>query len=408
MKYLVIYFTLLAANAANSVYAHHPTDSNSLNNKLKFNSFRYFDIVEKKLPDISAALYNNTLLIYQPSLKENDTISFTAMDLKENKTKVLSVYVPGISFKIRNPRATRIAFSGKYVVVMFFEQILILSFVNENALLYQDIVPFNERIGYLGVEGDNVILAKAYNFHPYDQSTKTFIGTYNILTKTVSNPTHPQINNIEYSHFIPNEIFSFNDKCVAFSQYDSYKIDILNSDFSLKSTIRDSLRFSISNEYYQAQMDSFRKIKSIPQMLDSISALSNNIERIERVFMLDSKCVAVQIREMKTFNIPTSRRLDFWNFNNKNWTQKLSYKENRVDLSKLKDTDTVNQLNYPISLNDPIVLLNSNYFVSITRGTNVSYYGRTKKEISDEEKKFFESNQPGFRVECFDVIKLIK
>jgi len=408
MKYFSVCFALLAAIAANSANTFSPNEFQTLNNKFKFKTFRYFGIIEKRLPDISAALDNNSLLIYQPSLKENDTLSFSLIDLKENKLKKINVYVPSISSKIKNPRATKIAFSGKYIVVIFFEQMLILSFQGNSTLLYQDLVPLNERIGYIGIIDDNIVLAKAYNFHPFDQATKTFIGLYNIPNKTISNQSYPIINNVEYSHFIPNDIFAFNNNYIAVSQYDKYKVEILNKDLSLKLIIADSLRLDLDENYYQEKLDTFKKLKSIPQMLDSISFLSEKIERIERVFLIDSQTIAVQIKERKSPNSLIYRRMDLWELNSKNRERKISYRENCFDLSKFKVTDVVNYLNYPISLNDPIVLLNSNYLVTITRGSNVDYFGKTKNAITEEEEKFFESTQPGFRVEYFDVLKSTK
>lgn len=248
--------------------------------------------------------------------------------------------------------------------------------------------------------GENALLLSVnYNFHPMDEAHKHTWAKFDLTNDSL----HPEIyrdeNNARFSYFVNGWLTTYKGM-IAYSNTTDYKIRFYHSDFLLQdSIVADDFKSNsqamhllpLGNEY---STDEMKKIRAADDTL---------LNRIEKIFLVDSSTLLITIRRPKS----KTYRFDLW--------QKKQGKWQRVN-SQLVESSYVENARYT-SENNAIQGFFGNHAIVVS-GQNGAFYNyyfpfrenvisdsfNMQKDIVDPTNELTRKNQLFYGVRKLEIV----
>lgn len=282
-------------------------------------TFNFIEGIELNIPTSNRIVYNQyeNTFIYCKSMFENDGDSVYIMLYKLNllnkNNDSIKVALPKNN-SIMRWSINALEFNSDYLGIMadsiYVFDLSLNSFRTFNRHRSDDFKILDDK---------KLLLYKNYNSHPLDDSIKTKILKYDILSGTLEKSVTPSFKYILYTHFV-QDYFAYSKRKLAFAQTIPYNIDIYSTtNLTVQKTISGSL---INQDTVLQSIDNLHltslKNHNAKKNYASLKSIDSNTSRIEKIFFLDDTHLLVSKKFPESNNFD-KRLLDVWEYKSNSW-----------------------------------------------------------------------------------------
>lgn len=354
----------------------------------------------------------NQYIIYPFSRNKMDTFFFVSINKKDKAIKNFVVYAPALKKEIYSPEAMAISINNSFIVIAYSKKLAFFKLgkangiVNNISFLKAVDVPITYKFLQLNNEG-RLTCGSIYNRSRKKSEENSIIDNYlfNGDTLIKENSITPHFDNIEFSHFNPNNWIAANSNYTAVSQTTAYNIVFYNK--------QGKAAFSINthkDNWVQVKNDQMKNIrKHVPEhypsiLIDSLKDLNDySISRIEGIWFLNEHDFFVRYFQYDT---ASKKKIHF--FDQYNIVSDTAYlvKANLMDGKfPIKVEETVTKQNYNLLTWNYNNYIGNDNIVIFKNYAPIQYLNRTWLDIKKEEELYYRDNAPIPSLFIFDVKK---
>ncbi len=345
---------------------------------------------------------NSSHYLLHPSTRsKKDTFCFTFISKKTKQVNHLKVYAPKVNSGLISSDVFSIGMNDEYIVLGHQERLSFFRILKERKEVVR--IDFVKSFDipaiykYLKMYNDGrLVCGYIYNSSRKNEQENSLIHYYRFTTDTLykQNAVFPKFNDVEFSHFSPNDWIAANNSYVAVSQTTSYHITFYDMQGKEKFSIAP-----IKRNWVQMSVDRMKNIRKhapprYPSILiDSLKNLNDfSISRIEGIWFLNEDHFLVCYFQYDSIGKRKVRYFDKYKI--------------RSDSALLEESDLIDG-KFPININEIVTkenyrLLTWNYNTYIGNGNilifknyaPISYLGRKWVEIKKEEEAYYKENDP--------------
>ncbi|MCO6494497.1 MAG: hypothetical protein J5I91_02310 [Bacteroidetes bacterium] len=380
-KKLFLYLPVFLLLSISSVQAQPYVKIDTvLNNQIEYTGDNSIEISLKLVSktyknDLYVAYVKNKKLIIEKFTNDKSIVKSNLSIVKlKGKFKNLGSYsLKDIAIDMENNEA----------YILTFGYVMVIS-LTENRV--KDYFPISD-FGYLFSDNEHLYLGRYYDYHPNDSKNKAGLFKYTKQGKVLDSILL-EVPFIEYTHYIPNQLFTFNGQSFVMPLFDSYTLLAINKDFKSIDTfsfakenwVSPSIEVSNSFKANFDQKDRFYRI------LDNENY--KRISRIEFVEFTDNNELMVRYFQFDPSNTLSSnqRYIDRYKFTKGNF---VKLQETQIETPKLDPNLPMKQGHVNLNsnsivshyFNDGFIYFRFDVPVEITSAmTEVEY-----KEIKNEQ-----------------------
>jgi hypothetical protein len=345
---------------------------------------------------------DNEIVIHLFNRFKSDSFFFTVINKKENyKLKYINAYSPKLKEDIYSSEASSISANDNYIVVSYFKKLAFFKIIKLNNMIV-DIVFYKsfdvpETFKFLKLTNDgNLNCGFIYNRSRKNLIDNTLIISYKFENDTLTQKyiLNPYFENVEFSHFSPNNWIASNSNYLAFSQTTKYEVSFYNN--------KGEYLFKINNpkanwvEINKNRIENIKKFVPINYpglMIDSLRTLNdNNISRIEGIWFISNDIFFLRYFHYDSLSKMKIRYFDKYLITS-NGAILLDSNLNdgrfpiKINENVTKDNYDIHSWNYVNYFSNKKILILKNF-------ANIVYLNRSWIEIKKDEEAYYGNNNP--------------
>jgi hypothetical protein len=349
---------------------------------------------------ISFAAFDKETLIYLPSIQNIDTISFLRWT-RSGGIDTLHAWIPGLPLRIKDPVAQQLSFNAEFVVLSFWQTILILNRNGEQGLSFREMIPMAESFSYLKMLPTKLLIGRCYDYNPKDASEPTMLILYDIPSRQFSSPISPPFQSIEFTLFKPLHLIDASDHWIAYGQTQSYNVELYDRDLKPRYHISRTVKAwkPVDTSFLAMIRKRGKNPRGTIALLDSVEAISS---RVESVDFLDDSTLSVRYIPPSGNIFPRKRLFDIWRLEGKEWViaQKDLIDQSPPIEAMLTHTNSPLGSGYgncQYEVGSGWSLINAHFVAPISR------LGLTTKDLRDREETYVAKQEPRLHLFLYSV-----